>query len=424
MSNLSELITDVHDKDSSSLNQIGALAGTIADLAATFGAVGSVVGIVEQLMPAKSDLMGLLDAVGAMFSQVNDHIKAGDALARFRQIDTAVGKAQAVLDTLKAFVDAKGAGTLDAVQQITACREAVDDLSAQSAWLTVFVDEIYYDDTFTGLYNYPIPNGNDIEEIPLGPAPPPDAKFVHPVPSKGLLVPVHVGWGQVQPKPDANGLVFTYLYVLASWMYAEAVFLTVAAALDKQFAAHYGSVLTSDANFLQSMHDNIVSGIQDLCPYPPYAEWDVPDLASGLYGQGFSPILDDINTVVGTRIDYGALDVYSGLSQMATYQLMNQELSQDGTLPSNPKVNQKFRIRLLKQRKLLYTAIGLPAVARLIQRLRSITKPVPNYGDWSFKEICGIAGTTSLLDVKKLIQSTPPSDTPSLGASGFRALLS
>ena len=83
---------------------------------------------------------------------------------------------------------------------------------------------------------------------------------------------------------------------------------------------------------------------------------------------------------------------------------------------------QKFRIRLLKQRKLLYAVIGLGTVATVIQQLRSITDQVPNYGDWSFKEICGIVGTTSVLAVRKLLQRTPPFDTPSLG-SGLRAML-
>ena len=118
-----------------------------------------------------------------------------------------------------------------------------------------------------------------------------------------------------------------------------------------------------------------------------------------------------------------AVERYSGMNSMATYQILNKDVSPSGTdFPSNPAVYKKYSIRLLKQQKDLYSAIGLPAVSKTIQQLRSITEHVPNYGDWSFNEICGIVGTTSLLAVKKLLQSTPPFDTPSLG-SGFRALL-
>ena len=399
-SNLADYVTAIHTKDSSSLDQIGSLVGAAADFAGAFGTVTAVISILGPLMGAKSDLDMLRDAVEAMINQVNDHIKAGDALERLRQIDAAVGKAQAVLDTLQAFVDAGGAGTPDAVQQVTQCREAVDDLSGESAWLTVFVDEIYYDDY--GTYTYEKPR--DPEDFRQ------DGKSFDEI---------DVGWGPVTPVPDAKGLVFTYIYVLASWMYAEAAFLTVAAALDKQFAGHYGGVLASDADFLQSKHDRIVSGIQDLRPEP----WNDDDyLALGLgYHLGARPVFLE-GTGSGTRIDYGALDVYSASTQMATCQFMREELSSSGA--PNPATHRKFLIRLMKQRKLLYAKIGLPSVARVIQRLRSITDPVPNYGDWSFREICGIAGTTSLKDVKKLLQSTPPFDTPSLGTSSFRVLLS
>ena len=122
MSNLSELVTNLHDADASSLNTIGALAGTIADFSGVAGAALTAVQLVDMLIPAKDPLVALLKAIEALFDQVNDHIKAADALARYRQIDTSIATAQAVLDTLKQAVDANSTHTLDAVAQLQACR--------------------------------------------------------------------------------------------------------------------------------------------------------------------------------------------------------------------------------------------------------------------------------------------------------------
>lgn len=400
MSNLGEL----NDANSSSLNAFGAFLGTAADFA---GGIGIALDVLELVVPiAGGSIEPLFSTLQSMFKQVGDQIKAGQVLDRLRSIDEARGKAQAALESLRGSLDAKGSfvGPVDA-SWISLCREAIDDLSAPSFWLTVFVDEIYFNDS--RIY-----------------------QSVH-TKHNGKHIYWDGGYGWVGPTPDDSGQVFTYIYVLQSWMYAEAAFLIVAAALNKnrQLTAAQRSLVESDANFLQGMHDTIIGGIQDLSP-PPF---DVPDLANAgiedlppppgfVQSPGVSDVLDG-STVVGARIDYGAVERYSGMNSMATYQILNKDVSPSGTdFPSNPAVYKKYSIRLLKQQKDLYSAIGLPAVSKTIQQLGSITEHVPNYGDWSFNEICGIVGTTSLLAVKKLLQSTPPFDTPSLG-SGFRALL-
>lgn len=395
MSNLSEFITDVHDEDSSSLNKIGALAGTIADFSGVAGAAVTAVQVVEMLAPAKDPLVVLFNGIKALFEQVNDHIKAADALARYRQIDTSIAKAEAVLDTLKQAVDANSMHTLDAVAQLQTCRQVVEELSQRSAWLAVYVDQIYYNDNWLDppIFNYPM-----VED--------------------GELTTMDYGWGILYPSPDADGLVFTYTYVLANWLYAELIFLGTGLLLDPSFAAHYDDVLVSDANFLQTIHDEILRGFKDLDNTP----WDLRDWSSGIACmQGVSPILDGTNQT-GTRFDYGALEVYSAVTQMAQTQILNQELLVRGLIPSDPRLQRKFQIRLLKQRKLLYAKIGLPVIATLIRKLKRGIAPSATFGDWSLRELCGLAGTQSLRDLQLFILSTPPGEAPA-NTSSFRALL-
>jgi hypothetical protein len=382
--------------------------GTVADFAGGIGfGISAVETVISLLQPPENQMKIMLQAFQDLLNTVDDHVKAGFALDRLRQIDNAVAKSQSVLDTLKASIDAKAAGTPAGVEQVRTCREAVDDLSAQSAWLGVYFDDAYYDDNY-----------RDFDNIPE-----------YPFPSNGHLINIHPGWGPKKPTADADGFVFSHTAVLAAWIYAESVFLLAGSALDPEFREHYGATMASDADFLQSVHDRIVSGFQDLAPI----NWDVPDLATGLgFNQGASAILDGMTivgsailggmTIIGTRVDYGEVSVYDGVTRMAQTEFLNNEVSPDGTFASNPAIYQKYYIRLMKQRKLMYSGLGLRPAAEMIRRLRSIGKPVPNYGDWSFKEICGVAGTHKLSDIKKLIQGTVPV-TPSLGTNSFRVLL-
>ena len=242
--------------------------------------------------------------------------------------------------------------------------------------------------------------------------------YNYPIVSGGRIVTISVGWTKVAPNPDADGLVFTYNYVLANWLYAEAIFLVAGLLLDPNFAAHYNDVLFTDATFLEQIHDEIVEGFQDL----DNKIWDLQDWSTGSgYLYGVSPILNGTN-VTGTRLDYGAIDVYSAVTQMAQTQILNQELLARGLPPSDPRLQRKFQIRLLKQRKLLYAKIGLPAIATVIRKLKRSAAPIATYGDWSFLELCGLAGTQSLKNLQRFILITPPVDAPA-NASNFRALL-
>lgn len=411
MSNLSDLVESANDENADTSARLGAAIGTIADLAGALGAIATGAGIlagiagISGLFSQGDDgLQKVLDAMKAMFDKVNDHIKAGFALDRLTTIDSSRGKAKAVFDVLPAAIDQKGTPGFDPVPQIQICREAVDDLTTNSRWLAVFLDQVYYDDRGEHMYSVPTQ------------------------PFDGGYFTEDVGYGVRQPTPDANGDVFTYLYVLPSWIYAEGIFLTVAAALDDKFAEHYKTALLNDAKFLQTIHDNIAKAIQPLSPEP----WNVPDLVNRGAGNGVSPVLEGpySGNVVGKRIDYGAFELYTGVSRMATYELMYKDVTFHAgpinKLVDNPAVYQKFQIRLLSKQKQVYAAIGLRSVTNLILRLQSIVDPwtaAPTYGDWSFKELCAIAGTRSLMDMKKLLILTPPFDNQA-EAHGFRALLS
>lgn len=117
---------------------------------------------------------------------------------------------------------------------------------------------------------------------------------------------------------------------------------------------------------------------------------------------------------------------------MADYQITLQDI--DAMPASDASASNKFQIRLEKKAKDVYVAVGLRDVWELINRLKAIVGDAPlarpNFADWSFRNIIGMAqipprqdGSVHLSDVARFLTNTVPLDTAPSPVTSFRALL-
>src|SRR5262249_18518374 len=126
------------------------------------------------------------------------------------------------------------------------------------------------------------------------------------------------------------------------------------------------------------------------------------------------------------KIEYGAVERFSGYSHVGMYQLVSPFNFQS----NDPTPYNKFQIRLLRKWKRVYVGTGLPTVWNMINSLKRLVSdpllPRPNLSDWSIREIAaistapppGVAPTPrlpiSVVAVARSLQNTLPSDTPPL----------
>lgn len=476
MANFNELL----GTDKRAVVVLGAAVGTIADFA---GGIGGALEVAKKfltfvhILDSGSDQLALIaTALQEILKDIKDIKKVQEAqatLERLTRLEQFSAEARSVSDVLQAALNTKppvDSGTRIALMQ--KCREAVDNLSAEASWLMPLLDDVYFDDT--GKHVFPtfehlqgdlllqtlLPRSVDVgywtsNLRPLAA----DDKFSLP---------------RFSPRADADNLVFTRRYVLPLWLYVQGVFLTVGAALFPAFVKDFADVIGKDAEFLRTMHDKIKDeGIMSLAPQlwdvPDLfleAWWGIPDFGVADQAEGFAPksprgvsqVLGDFNNLVGLRIDYGAVEIFSGastpeeeyillLKDVSPFENANTD-SRDAfqwtppieitSLVSNPAVNRKFQIRVLKKLKEVYRDIGLVEVWKAIFRLRAlhgVIEALPSsFGDWSFLDIFRLLDENSLrndsrafslLKLKTFIELTPPKDTPAPSdlPLGFRVLL-
>jgi hypothetical protein len=437
MSNLADLLKDIADENATPIQLLGDSIGTIADLA---GTVGFVVSVVDLLIgnggDTKAQLQQILTTIQNDFALLAAAQNAENIIARLTNQVNALGDAQAVLDSLKGLLIAQPPLTsVQANDEIQKCVATIDKLSPDIIWTVVFSDQIYWTDA--GVYTTPI-RGTSID----------------------------AGYGEQAPFGSGQDLVFSYTYILPAYLDALFIFLTVAGSLDQNFVTDYTTVIEPAATLLKTRHDTILnpranvggafqaldvpeplSGIVPLLPYTlnvnangntfrePW-HWDgqtISNLLSAVQQQGaFGPpgVTSLSGFHSGVNIEYGAVDVFSGYSSMADYNLI---FSDD--FPANstdPAPFNKFSIRVLRRAKNVYTAVGLGKVWTIVNDINRLIgdplMPRPNFGDWSFRAITGSVaapdGSVSLKAFASFLKNTPPLDTaPSLSTS-FQNLLS
>jgi len=436
MSNLGELF-GIDDKSTSAFKYIFSAIGAIADIAgAVTGIVGAVDTVIGWINGSKDQLAPVLAAIG----QLDDHVKAGDIQARLINLNNAWATAQHTIEGLKASLDA--IPPLDAgarIAQVGACRDAIDRLigfdntHAAGAFLAPFQDQVFYNDSGAYVYRnfvhaYSDPNGN-----------------------LNTFQELDVGYGYQAPAPDGAGQVFSQIYVLPLILYCECLFITVGLALIPNFFTEYASSISSDADYLMTIHDKIKSGVRYRIPLSWTAgeAWD----AAGLFAEawkgfptvrGLSQIVTDSglpiggDQMAGVRIDYGAVELFSGAATQAQYTLSLTDVGSSASLvnltgtqlpveitnlPSNPALYKKFQLRVERQLRDLYRVVGLTDLWQAANKLRGFVGrerlPGP-LADYSLRSFCQIVGdgvfdntrnAYRLSSLHDFVVKTPPQDT-------------
>jgi hypothetical protein len=400
-SNIANLLNDVGVKNAKEAQVFGDFVGALADIGGAIQTINLVVGLFQQ---DQDPLAPILDAIQKAFQALGEAEKAGHIVARLQNIDNQIGPAKAVVQELN--VPGK-----DPKAQTLICHTALNDLSpdpgVDAVWQAPFSDQIYWTDA--GVFMWPF--------------------FV-----AGLQIPGDRGYGLQAPTPDpATGLVFNYTYIWPAYAEVLCIFVAVAQSLfpDSYLQLFADSVLRPQAAFLQAKHDMIMAGITPMSP----GQWDGDRLndvlgrisleaPEQLLSPGITPVvpfrpnLTRLEITQGAKIEYGAVEKFSAVSSIGVYEINLDDIKPSTSLsPFN-----KFQIRLLKRVKDTYVLAGLLDFWNTINSLKAIVGdpplPRPNFADWSFRTLGGIAqvaaadGSISVRALADFLNNTPPQDTP------------
>ncbi len=411
-SNLANALNNIGISNAAAYDGVGTAIGAIADIAGAASGIAGIVSLAASFMSqgdqTQQELQNILTTIQNDFAQLDQTLKAEDLIQRLTDIGNQLAPAKGVLDSLQSLVNQLPLSPYEVTQQMEICASAINALAPDANWLTPFNDEIYWNDW---QLNWP-------------PVPP----WLSSTPNK---LP---GYGQQSPASNPDGTAFNHTYILPAYLDAVFTFLAVGGCIDPNFVQNWSvSVLQPASAFLKGKHDQIVGGIAQLTP----GFWTGQTLASALLisyvsndpwlpfqKTGVTPLLNTASfpvvNVIGTNIEYGAVERFSGSSSVALYQL-EPPLSTDST---DVSLYGKFRIRLARRVKLAYLASGLLSVWNAINHVNAIAGVAPlsgpSLGVWSFqRDILPAAnvppqnGNVSLLAVARFIRYTLPVDTPS-----------
>ena len=441
------------------VDKFGSLLGTAADISGTIGLVVDLVNFMQNALDGDDNpLQTLQTEILAALQQLSAHQTAQDINTRLTNLGNALSGPTSVLQGLKADLSAN-LSAAEVEERIEKCSQGLDELSdiatpdaSGGVWYAPNQDQTYWTD-----YNPQPEAGADL--------------------GYNAQVP-----GQDPSAPEGN--VYTYVLALPAFLQALCIWLTVAEALaPATFLADYGNTVLNPAwQFLNAQHNKIVSqGIVQLSPLPwtpasllpqmpsggplpggpvgtPDPIWMAPGsgrpaptpvswtgsilyngltearLSGAAFGAfaGVAPVFDSPpgESLIGASIEYGAVEVFSGFSEVGTYSVTFG--IGNGLLDftsSDLSAYNKFRIRLLKKTHDVYVGVGLPGVRNAIDVFAGVLGleplPSPSPADWSFRELSGIAGgMTSLSAILNFIRTTTPNDIPgNLPAGSFRAAL-
>jgi hypothetical protein len=438
-----------------SLKLIGDGIGLLANFA---GAIGGAISFVDFLLESlggpKADailasLENLQTTIDSDFHQLGADLAAENILSRLDDIQMDLSSSEALYgDLLSGKLLSLQLTPNDINTYILACITAMYDLTYDPSfpttkWNVVGDQQPFWSDA--GVYIFwggpnPAVSGSFAGDIDAG------------------YGPFRIGSPGVYPP---NATVFDYTYILPKYLQALLIFMGVAGSLDPNFAGpnDYGYAITGGpllpvgaATMLKTVHDTILHGIQKMqpgaVPYTQspsgYIEWDGFILNEWLSGEntgaawaGLTPIPPDIwknldSWPDSVNIEYGAVDIFSGVSRMADYVIKFSTAFPNDYSDMGPYY--KFQIRLLRKAKEVYVAVGLTDLWNLINSLnRLVGGPLmsrPNFADWSFRNelipMSNIAaqkdGNYHLMDLVRFLKHTAPDDTPSLDKASTTSL--
>jgi hypothetical protein len=412
MADLKTLIGDalnaVGVQNTGAIQGVVNMIGTIADIAGAAsgiaGAISFVSSFISQSNGIPPALQNILNTIQNELQQISESQKAEDIIQKRSDIANQLAPALTAVDSLNALVSQLPLQPYQVLQQLQPCVDAINALGADAKWVLPYNDQVSWND-----WQYLWP----------------------PQPWWGGST---YGYGEEAPPGNSDGTVFAYTYILPAYIDAVFSLLSVGACIDPDFVQNWSdTVLRPAATLLQSQHDLILSNITPLTP----GQWNGQILASHLtinqIGElrvlfpmtGVTPTLNTASfpevDVVGTTIEYGAVEKFAGISSVGLYELVPPfSLQSTDWAPYN-----KFLIRLARRFKVVYCSAGLLTVWNAINHLKTITGdsplPDPSPGVWSFKRdiipVAGVApqnGYYSLNAIAAFIKNTLPIDTPQL----------
>lgn len=412
--NTATVLNDIATDSASATNVVSDLLGALADAS---GAVGGIFSVVQTLLnlgqpdPVMVALQTLQNTIQTDFQLLNAGEEATEILQQNDNSTSYVSLAETGLDGLLGFINAnptaaEAAAYINqwAIEPLNGLGGGVPPSPPTTVWDQPVEWQVYWTDA--GQFSCVCPIGLP-PQLPAGGQ---DA-----------------GYGLQQPPLNKDGVTaFIYTYSLPLYLQAVRIFLSVAGSLDPNFATDYADVLRSAASFLQSVHDHIMqSGLTQLSPPAPsdpsffYLACDASGPVGPLPGPAGIRIYYSIGqrgafNQIGTFIEYGAVEKFSGYSSTDGYYY----ISGDGY---SADIFGKLQIRLMKRAKDVYVGVGLPRVWQVINQLKGIVGdpplPGPSFADWSLRQVFNVsglppgAGGFSLRALAALIIQTQPPDT-------------
>jgi hypothetical protein len=377
--NIANALNDiVHIKSTPVLNIISDIVGSLADAS---GAIGGVISLFQTLLGKPDEIMvklnDILNAINGLVKEFRGDEKGNQILTRNTTLIGYCGSAKAKLDALQAEISANPTPA-EVVDFIGPCIEALEHLGAGSAdapdyaWNMNLDWQVYWTDQ--GLYLQTCYTEVD------------------------KPVEYDVGYGLQAPDPNSDGVtVFVYTGSLPLYAFTIAIFLAVAGSLDPKFTLNYGdTVLRPAAAVLRSKYEKIVEeGVTQLSP-PDWTDHaallsepcSTDDLREGRLHGIRRPVSGNVLPASSdSLIEYGVVEKFSGYSSIGN----NYRLDVPWSLgPFDPAFFNKLRLRLLKRRKNVYTAVGMPSVWQMINKLNALVGDAPlpyaNEADWSIQE--------------------------------------
>jgi len=427
LSNLNEFLNAVNGKNEegtvaaiSTVKIVGSGIGVLADLSGIIGFAQAAMSLIDTVLGNDKSLDDVLNAMTRLFAELNAEIRAGQILERMRDLANTMADSKAVLQQLPTMVQ-EGTSNDFRLEQIQKCLSAVINLTdaddSGGKWKAVYGDQLYY-------------SGD--------------------------------GWSDpVMPQPDADDLVFNYTYILPLYLRSIYTLLTAIGTLSPKDLHLYSDTFRACVIRLQRVHDTVTDGIV-ISRLPVNSEiWKATDPNSGWEaykggpyassfpnGQflGFSTWAGGENAADPSRVYgtawpfqiFGAVETYSGASSISSYPPL--DVPPSGPPPDDAwmaAVQGKLALRALKAKKDVYTATGMAEVFRVANELRAIvgdpTLPGPVPGGWTVLEIYRTLGrlawwggdwrqapsnrlispTPTLLQLRKYLESVPPTQTGS-----------
>jgi hypothetical protein len=370
---------DVSNANSDATNIVGGAIGLAADLSGAIGLAVEVVGFLAQLATNENASSAAMAEIVAAVKALADQIAAGDLLDHFNLIDGYNIAGKGVYDDLPSLIALSNPDPSYLEQQIQYTLDSVLNYENDAAWRVVAAGEPPY--TISDSYSTAGESGT--------------ANYV------------------IQP-PATNGLVFSYVYTLPSFLRAIKYFVAAVLTLRPQTLATRQGNLNDCINQLVQVHNTVVEGNPTtndpagLIGFPfPWAAYPAGESDAAASFVAHSVSQETHWSLVGRP--YGGVEQYSGAGIVDSYDPFL--LSKDSSPYQQIQAVTKLGLRIQKRMKEMYENVGMPALRAAVNDLRRLAgqSPLfvpPYYEDWSLRNLDAVI--RSAYPSRPPLGTTPP----------------